>query len=909
MLALATATLARWLLAPVLPDTVPFITFFPAVAVAAWYGGLWAGVAAALAGYLIADWLFIPPRFTLSLFDPQAGAAAQSVVFIAMSGMLIWLIEALRRTSTRAFDAARVAVRERKTVEVTLSSIGDGVIATDKSGRITFMNPVAEALTGWSNDAARHQPLPAVFRIVNELTREAVEDPCAKVLRTGRCVGLANHTVLIAREGGERPIDDSAAPIIDESGAVLGVVLVFRDATRERQAQEALQRLAAIVVDSQDAIIGKTIAGVITNWNPAAGRLYGFTAEEAIGQPISIIVPPDRRDELTHIMQRLARGEHIPAWDTVRMRKDGTLVDVSLQISPIRNSYGEVVGASKVARDITTRKRNEAVLSFLATTSANLAALTDRSSALQQAASAMVPFFADWCVVFRVNDQGGIEHQACAHRDADGHALLSQYLEAYPLDWDMPAPTVEALRSGQTQFVADVPPAIIERIARTPEHLELLRALHPQSVISVPLRVRDRIFGAITFVEASGSRRYEAHDVSLAEDLGRRVATAIDNAHLFNSLKAADRQKDEFLAMLAHELRNPLAAIHYAAEVARLGDGNLESELVEIIRRQVQHLTRMIDDLLDLSRISRNKIRLQKVAADAGTVARRAAETVRPLIDERQHRLVLQVADQPLPIHGDVTRLEQVVGNLLTNAAKYTPEGGEITLSADAEDGVVVIRVRDTGIGIAPHVLPQVFELFSQAETALDRSKGGLGIGLTVARKLIELHGGTIAAHSAGIGQGAEFAIRLPRSANMHPDDPRAAPAVKATSHRLRIVIVEDNRDNARTAAMLLGAMGHEVDIAYDGLNGLEMAQVRNPDVMLVDIGLPGLNGYEVASRIRQHAGSRPALIAVSGYGQPKDQERARAAGFDHHLTKPVTSEALSEILAGITPRVRPAST
>jgi PAS domain S-box-containing protein len=554
VLALATATLARWMLAPVLPDTVPFITFFPAVALAAWYGGLWAGVVASLAGYLIADWLFIPPRFTLSLFDPQSGAVPQSIVFVAMSGIIICLTEALRRANTRAIDAAGVALRARKTVEVTLSSIGDGVIATDTLGRITFINPVAEALTGWSNAEAQYQSLSAVFRIVNELTRQPVEDPCAKVLRTGRRVGLANHTVLIDRAGGERPIDDSAAPIIDESGAVLGVVLVFRDATRERQAQEALQRLAAIVEDSQDAIIGKTIDGVITNWNPAAERLYGFTAKEAIGQPISIIVPPDRLEELTEITRRLTRGEHIPAWDTVRRRKDGTLVDVSLQISPIRNSDGEVVGASKVARDITVRRRNEATLSFLAETSANLAALTDRSSALQQAASAMVPFFADWCVVFRISHQGRIEHQACAHRDADQHVLLTQFLEAFPFDWDTPAPTVEALRSGQTQFFAEVPSEIIARIARTPDQLELLRTLRPHSVISVPLRVRDRIVGAMTFVTAS-DRRYQAQDIPLAEDLGRRVATAIDNAHLFNSLRAADRQKDEFLAMLAHELR------------------------------------------------------------------------------------------------------------------------------------------------------------------------------------------------------------------------------------------------------------------------------------------------------------------------------------------------------------------
>jgi CheY-like chemotaxis protein len=325
-----------------------------------------------------------------------------------------------------------------------------------------------------------------------------------------------------------------------------------------------------------------------------------------------------------------------------------------------------------------------------------------------------------------------------------------------------------------------------------------------------------------------------------------------------------------------------------------------DESLLEVIKRQVRQLTHMIDDLLDLSRISRDKIQLRKENIDAAAVTRRAAGTLQPLIEERKHKLILDLVDQPLPLHVDATRIEQVVGNLLTNAAKYTPEGGEIRLSTVRENGEAVIRVRDTGIGIAADVLPHVFELFTQANSTLDRSQGGLGIGLSVARKLVELHGGTITARSAGTGRGSEFAIRLPLSETL-ADAERTTPLPPhLPSSKLRILIVEDNHDTALTEAMLLQAYGHEVTVAYDGLSGVEQAQQLQPDAMVVDIGLPGLSGYEVASRMRQ-SGSQATLIAVSGYGQLQDQERSRAAGFDVHLVKPVAAESLLSALGQVT--------
>jgi PAS domain S-box-containing protein len=900
--AVVVAALARAVVDPFLPGAVPFITFFPAVAVAAWYGGIWPGLLATLLSYFVSDWFFNPPYYSLDLFAWRPGAFAEFVVFLAMSGVIIGLGEALNRANDRTGKQARHAAQQQKLLEVTLVSIGDGVIATDVDGRVTFINAVAESLTGWTQAEAQGRSLAEVFRIVNEQTRQTVENPCAQVLRTGSIVGLANHTVLIAKDGSERPIDDSAAPISDETGAIHGVVLVFRDGTERRQAFEVVQRLAAIVEFSDDAVIGTNMDGTITSWNAAAERLYGYAAHEAIGNPLTIIVPETFRYELAQVIQRLKSGERIDAWDTVRMRKDGSLVDVSLQISPIRNSYGEVVGASKVARDITQQKREEAALELLAKTSASLAALSDRNSALQQAVGAVVPFFADWCVVYMINSAGQIEYQAYAHHDPQKQPLLRELLEKYPVDWNSSSISVQALRTGETQFVADLSHAQITGMARNEEDLQAIRELSPRSVISVPLRIRERTIGTMSFAASEPSRRYTSRDVKLAGDLAQRVATAIENAELFNAVTTADRQKDEFLAMLAHELRNPLAAIRYTMEAARLSRGNAEDELLEMVERQVNHLARLIDDLLDISRISRGKIQLRRERIDGATIARRAADTVRPLVEEKHHTLVLELSHEPIPLYADATRVEQIIGNLLTNAAKYTPEGGHIQLVAHPENGEAVIKVKDTGIGIAPETLPTVFELFAQADQSLDRAQGGLGVGLTVVRKLAEMHGGTVAAASSGIGQGSEFTVRLPLSRGGAEENRGNGTAPDESSASLRVLVVEDNRDAAQAEAMLLQTQGHEIRVAYDGPTALELAIQFQPHAMLIDIGLPGMNGFEVASRLRAEGFENVLLIAVSGYGQEQDQHRSRAAGFDHHLVKPVDTNALFSLLRGIRP-------
>lgn len=369
-----------------------------------------------------------------------------------------------------------------------------------------------------------------------------------------------------------------------------------------------------------------------------------------------------------------------------------------------------------------------------------------------------------------------------------------------------------------------------------------------------------------------------------------------DRVRAEEALRAADRRKNEFLAMLAHELRNPLAAIANASRLLQLDEGAGRREWASaVLERQVRHLSRLVDDLLDVSRIDRGKIELKRQPFDAAHALRQAIEASSGLLAARRHRLELDLSPHPLPLNADPTRLEQVFVNLLSNAAKYTPEGGHVWVSAGAEGGWAVIRVRDDGIGIPPERIPEMFELFAQGDQALARSEGGLGIGLTLVRTLVEMHGGRVEAHSEGKGRGSEFVVRLPLVGQV--DRRREAPA-RVDAPPRRVLIVDDSIDGARGLALLLGHLGHEVETAHNGPEALERAFRRPPDVVLLDIGLPGMDGYEVARRLRREpALAATRILAVSGYGDPEHRVRSAASGIDHHLLKPVDPDTLAALI------------
>ena len=395
-------------------------------------------------------------------------------------------------------------------------------------------------------------------------------------------------------------------------------------------------------------------------------------------------------------------------------------------------------------------------------------------------------------------------------------------------------------------------------------------------------------------------------DSTLAQCL---VLTDLTEHHQNRDLKDTDRRKDEFLAMLAHELRNPLAPIANAAHMLCQWNagGNADvSWACDVVERQVRQMTRIVDDLLDVSRITRGKINLQLAPADVSSIVTTAIETSRPLIEARKHKLQINLASEPLKVQADVTRLSQVLTNLLNNAAKYTEEGGHIWITVEREQGQVAIRVRDDGVGLSPEMLPKVFELFTQADRTIDRSLGGLGIGLTLVHRLVQLHGGSVEASSAGLGKGCEFVVRLPLLASKAEAEHPASAAhdfLGPLTRRCRILVVDDNQDSAATLARLLSQKGHDTQVAFDGPSAIQAAASFLPELVLLDIGLPGMNGYAVAEQMRFMPALKGTVIAaLTGYGDEQDREKSRQAGFDYHFVKPLDFQRLRDVLASLCP-------
>jgi signal transduction histidine kinase len=423
----------------------------------------------------------------------------------------------------------------------------------------------------------------------------------------------------------------------------------------------------------------------------------------------------------------------------------------------------------------------------------------------------------------------------------------------------------------------------------------------------VPFSVRGELVGTIWIMANDEVRKFDTEDARVLVNLAKFASAAYQFSLAAEVVQESDRRKDEFLAVLAHELRNPLAPMQNAVQYLRqrgLAQPD-ERKVIDVLGRQVQSMTRMIDDLLDISRISRDKLVLRKQRIELATVVEHALETSRPLIDTCGHELTVVSPGEPIWFDGDSTRLSQVVSNLLNNAAKYTNDGGRIVLTLEEKEGEIRIRVRDTGVGLAAEMQTRIFEPFSQVDGSLERSRGGLGIGLALVKRLVHMHGGTVEVHSAGLDQGSEFIVCIPsavRTAGVR-EIRQASGAVPATGapQDLRILIVDDNRDSANSLAMLLRLQGYETLTAYDGKSALRVVEDTHPHVVLQDLGMPGMSGYEVARRLSEEPSTRTTvLFALSGYGTAEDKQRSREAGFRDHLVKPVDFDLLQRLLSTV---------
>jgi PAS domain S-box-containing protein len=683
----------------------------------------------------------------------------------------------------------------------------------------------------------------------------------------------------------------SHSPIREESGGVGGVLTLA--AAVERRISE--ERYRDLIENANDVIYTLDFEGRIISINRRAEQTFGYTREECLGRCIVDFVPVEYRARLNDVLRRKLEGKsQLVTHELEVVGKDGRRVALEVSSRLIARS-GQPPCIQGIARDITERKRTEQAQRFLAEAGAVLAASLDGEVILERLARLIVPTLADWCAIDILPEGRAAQRVAVVHTDPAAVPLGRDVLHL-----DLPEASV--LRAGEPLLLEDITDDMLAARVPGAEQLAGLRRLGLRSGMVVPLSARGRVLGAITLAAAESGRHYDPGDLGLAVELARRAALAVDNAHLYRDLQEADRRKDEFLAMLAHELRNPLAPIRNAVQVLKLlGLAHPQlGQVRDMIDRQVAHLARLVDDLLDVSRITRGKILLRKEHLDLLPLVRTAVEDHRRMLEGTGLKLVVELPDRPLWVEGDPTRLAQVVGNLLHNASKFTDAGGRVAVRLQAEAGgtEAVLGVRDTGIGMDADMLRRLFEPFSQADRSIDRSRGGLGLGLALVKGLVELHGGSVRASSPGPGQGSEFIVRVPLSratqweAGAMSDRPWW---VKS----LRVLVIEDNWDAAESLRLLLELSGHEVVVTHNGAAGVEAARRQQPDVVLCDIGLPGgMDGYAVARALRADPEQSVAtLIAVSGYGQEEDQRRARQAGFDRHLTKPVDPQVLAHLL------------
>jgi PAS domain S-box-containing protein len=674
----------------------------------------------------------------------------------------------------------------------------------------------------------------------------------------------------------------------------------------ELKTQELARSLAmmrATLESSTDGILVTDGGGKVTGFNEKFVEMWRMPREVMDSkehrqlQEVACQYVNDPRQFLARIEDIYASSPP-ESYDLLELA-DGRVVERSSRIQFVDERN---VGRVWSFRDITASKQAERTTRFLADASAALAELTDYKSTLQKVAALAIPFFADWCTADMQEADGSLRRLAVTHSDPVKLELAHELIRRYPPRPSDPG-VMKVLRTGEPEWVAMIPDSLLVESAQDEDHLRILRQLGLKSFICVPLRSRARTLGALTFVTAESGRVYDATDLAAAEDLAHRTVIAIENARLLSALKESDRRKDEFLAILAHELRNPLAPIRNAVQIYR-AKGLSVPELqwaTDVIDRQIHQMTRLVDDLLDVSRITKGKIELRKQRVELAAVVNGAVEASRPLIEKWGHGLTVTIPPQPIQIDVDPTRMAQVLSNLLNNAAKYMDQGGRIWVIAERQGDHVLIRVKDTGIGIPTQTLPRIFDMFTQVDRSSERSEGGLGIGLTLVQRLVEMHGGTVEARSDGPGKGSEFVVRL-AVAEVKDQGPQGAACdgeKGAAAAGRRILVVDDNRDVADSLGMLLRMMGNEVHTAHDGLEAVGAAAAFRPDMVLLDLGLPKLNGFEAARRIRdQDGGTDMVLVAVTGWGQEEDRRRSKEAGFDHHMTKPVDFAALQELLA-----------
>jgi PAS domain S-box-containing protein len=785
-----------------------------------------------------------------------------TLTILIAGGVITGVGSALALTS--AITRTERSLREqREEFRVTLASIGDGVIVIDRNSHVRFMNDIAESLTGWKVSAAIGKDLSEIFRIIDGVTRRELADIAEPTALLSSMEGpTLSRSALLVRGKKEIAIEYSAAPISGGYDELHGVVVVFRDISLRKQAEDAIKlsesRYRSLVTSVSEMVWTADVDGSFRAPQSSWQAVTGQTWDEARGLGWTSALHPDDREAFTAAWLGSVR-EKTPfeAEGRIWHAGSGKYRYYRVRATPVFHEGGALREWTGMCADITEQWRAEAALRE-----------SEERFRLMADAAPVLIWVADTRKLCTYFNKGWLDFTGRTL----AHELGNGWTESVHPD-DL-AGCLEAYRAAFDE--------------RKPFRMEF--------------RLR-RADGEYRWILNQGTPRF-----SRAGTFSGYIGSCIDiteRRRAEETLRDADRRKDEFLAILGHELRNPLATIQNALHVLTKSDSKTPQieHVTEMMGRQAELLGRLVDDLLEVSRVTHGKIELRRERLDLLPVVTSAIEATAPLIASREHTLSTALPFEPIAINADRVRLEQALTNLLSNAAKYTPHGGRIWLTVSREGDDAVISVHDTGIGIAPDMLPQIFDSFQQVHPP-EGPGAGLGIGLTLARHLIELHGGRMEARSAGVGLGSEFIVRLPAFETV-PQPVAAGAGITrgdngAKAPPRHILIVEDNLDGAASLAMLLEMLGHDVEVAHDGPAALLTTKRAHFDFVLLDIGLPEMNGYEVAARLRERDDlADTTLIAMTGYGQEKDKQRARRAGFDCFLTKPVDMTALNNILAG----------
>ena len=724
---------------------------------------------------------------------------------------------------------------------------------------------------------------------------------------------------------GRRALRVAYAPDRDANGEVVGWIASILDVTVDKQVSDARALVSSIVETSYDAIITKDLDGIVRSWNPAAQQLFGYSAAEMIGQPIRVLIPADRQSEEDDILARLRQGHRIEHFETVRIAKDGRHLNISVTISPLRNALGTIVGASKIARDVSALRaveaervrlleENVAITQTLSQVGAVVASDLDRDKVVQAVTDAATELTAAQFGAFFYNVIGAAGESYMLYTIS---GVPREAFEKFPMprNTEVFEPTFKGTGVVRSADITQDP-----RYGRNPPHRGMPPGHLPvRSYLAVPVKGRGgEVIGGLFFGHSEIGRFTEQHE-RLALGVASWASVALENARMFSLVQEANRLKDEFLASLSHELRTPLNAVLGYARMLRAGvvSAEKQSRAIETIERNATSLTQIVEDVLDISRITAGKIRLNVQPVDFPAVVGNAVEAVSPAADARGVRIETILEPDASPVSGDPERLQQVLWNLLSNAVKFTSRGGKVQVRLARVNSHVELSVADTGIGIPPEFLPHVFERFRQADASTARERGGLGLGLAIARQLAEMHGGTIAAASAGPDKGSTFTLKLPlmivqpasrdESERVHPRATAGAQAIPLGDlHGVHVVVVDDDVDAVTLVAELLEAAGARVSTAGSADGAMRLIEAEPPHALVTDLGMPHVDGFQLIDRIRSHHNPlvrRVPAAALTAYARSEDRVKALRAGFQIHLAKPIDPTELVTTVAALARR------